>query len=106
MYTVITLRVEAPDQPEVGAPCNGCGVCCAVAPCPLGVLASRRTKGPCAALVWMPDPGRYRCGLIEAPEQHLPRGLGRLAPALARLARRYVSAGSGCDCDDRVERHE
>ena len=105
VYTVITLRVEAPDQPEVGAPCNGCGVCCAIEPCPLGVLASRRMHGRCAALVWMDDAGRYRCGLIEEPAKHLPRLLRRWAPVVTRIARRYVSAGSGCDSDVRGARY-
>ncbi len=99
MHTVITLRVAAPDKPVAGAPCNGCGVCCTLAPCPLGILVSRRTRGACAALTWSDDKGLYRCGLIERPATFLPRLLRRWAPALARMARRYVSAGSGCDCD-------
>ena len=99
VHTVITLRVQAPDKPAPGAPCNGCGVCCAVAPCPLGIVVSRKTRGACAALVWIEDAGLYRCGLIERPARHLPRALRRWAPTLARIARRYVSAGSGCDSD-------
>ena len=107
VHTVITLRVQAPDKPETGAPCNGCGVCCAVAPCPLGILVSRRTRGACAALVWSEDAAVYRCGLIERPEDHLPRALRAWAPTLARIARRYVSAGSGCDSDvQAIRSHE
>ena len=98
VYQVIELHVAAPAKPPVGAPCNGCGVCCASEPCPLGVLASRRLHGRCAALVWSDDGGLYRCGLIQEPRAHLPRVLTWLAPVLAGLARRYIAQGMGCDC--------
>jgi len=99
VHATIHLHPEAPPKPAEGAACNGCGVCCAGAPCPLGMLASRRRTGRCAALHWQEGTGRYVCGLIARPEAHLPRPLRALAPGLARLARRQVSAGSGCDCD-------
>ena len=35
----IHLHALAPAKPHTGAACNGCGVCCAWQPCPLGVLA-------------------------------------------------------------------
>jgi len=99
MHTTIHLNPDAPRKPELGAACNGCGVCCAGAPCPLGMLASRRSGGSCAALHWQEEAGRYVCGLIAQPAAHLPRALGWAAPAVAKLAHRSVSAGSGCDCD-------
>ena len=98
MVHTIHLHAAAPPKPPVGAPCNGCGVCCAVAPCPLGMLASGRTTGACAALVWQADAGRYLCGLIAEPSARLPRALKWLAPALAGTARRSIAAGAGCDC--------
>ncbi len=103
MYRVIRLHTSAPDKPPAGEPCNGCGVCCASEPCPIGILVSRRRHGACAALEWSDDAGLYRCGLIENPAAHLPVALRRaaplLAPAIARLARRYIAADLGCDCD-------
>ncbi len=96
-HRVILLQSEAPEKPAHGAPCNGCGVCCAHEPCPLGMVASRRLHGACAALVWRADEAVYRCGLIAEPERWLPRPLRRAAPLLARLARRYIAAGQGCD---------
>lgn len=84
-------------------PCNGCGVCCASEPCPLGVIASRRLHGACAALVWVEDGALYRCGLIEQPSVHLPFLLRWAAPMLARLARRYIAAGIGCDFNASVD---
>ncbi|MEP7057946.1 MAG: hypothetical protein ABI809_09280 [Caldimonas sp.] len=98
MYEVIRLHAGAPTKPDFSEPCNGCGVCCASEPCPLGIVASRRTKGACDALVWNTDESRYRCGLITEPAAHLPRTLQWAAPIVAKVAHRYIAAGSGCDC--------
>ncbi|WCM91005.1 hypothetical protein [Acidovorax sp. NCPPB 3576] len=51
-WQVVHLHPSAPPQPAQGAPCNGCGLCCLAEPCPLGMLVSRRRRGPCAALRW------------------------------------------------------
>jgi hypothetical protein len=99
MHRVIELHVAAPAKPAPGAPCNGCGVCCALEPCPLGVLASRRVHGACAALAWDDAESRYRCALVVRPQQGLPQVLRAAAPLVARLARRWIAAGAGCDCD-------
>ena len=96
-HQVIHLHVLAPTKPAVGQPCNGCGVCCASEPCPVGMLVSRRRHGACAALVWRHEAQRYRCGMIEEPAAHLPVPLRWAAPVAARLARRFVAAGIGCD---------
>jgi hypothetical protein len=96
----IEIHPEAPPKPAWGAPCNGCGVCCLVEPCPLGMLLSRRRHGACAALRWKPEMGRYVCGMLSEPLQVLGwRGAaGRaMAPLLQRLTRRWISAGAGCD---------
>jgi hypothetical protein len=94
---VIRLHPAAPAKPPEAAPCNGCGVCCAAEPCPIGVLVSGRRTGACAALSWNADAGLYRCGLVSAPRMVLPRLPVALAPLLGRLARRWISAASGCD---------
>lgn len=99
MERVIRIHPAAPPKPAEGLPCNGCGVCCLAEPCPLGVIASRRRHGACAALVWHDDQAMYRCGLIAEPEAHLPRVLHRLSPLLARIAKRYIASGAGCDSD-------
>ena len=114
---VILIQPEAPVKPAVGAPCNGCGVCCLAEPCPLGGVVSGRFKGSCVALVWAaPDVvsglgGVYRCGALTQPRQvlreRLPLGFRWLAPALSwglgKFARRWISAGSGCDCSLSVD---
>ncbi len=91
--TVLNIAASALDKPEVGAPCNGCGVCCLAEPCPLGVVLSGRTTGSCAALLWREEEHRYLCGAMATPG----RFAGALSPIFVRLARRWISAGSGCD---------
>ncbi len=109
-YKTIAIEPLAPAKPDVGAPCNGCGICCLVAPCPVGMVLSRRRQGTCVALSWDAAGTLYRCGAMTQPglvlQQVLPATLrrlaGLLAPSLARLARRAIAAGSGCDCDLQV----
>lgn len=93
-HQVILLQVEAPAKPALGAPCNGCGVCCAAEPCPLGVLLSRRRLGTCVALEWDAPQRRYVCGVLARPKAHVP-----FWPAAwtRRLAARWIAAGRGCD---------
>jgi hypothetical protein len=105
----ITLHVEpgAPTKPGWGAPCNGCGVCCLVEPCPLGMVLSGRRRGRCSALRWDALGQRYRCGaltdaagVVQIERLPLPGSIQTvLVKWLSRLAYRWVSAGSGCDCD-------
>jgi hypothetical protein len=102
----IEIHPEAPPKPAWGAPCNGCGICCLAEPCPLGMLISRRRQGACDALRWQADAGRYVCGMLSEPQQVLgwQGAAGRaLAPLLQRLARRWISAGSGCDASLQAE---
>jgi len=81
----------APPKPAVGSPCNGCGLCCLLEPCPLGMVLSHKRTGACVALRWSEGEQRYLCGAIS----DAPRGwLGRLRQ---RLARRWIAAGAGCD---------
>jgi hypothetical protein len=93
---VIHIHAAAPAKPPQGVACNGCGVCCAAAPCPLGMGLSRRRHGACAALQWNEGAARYDCGVVAAPAVWLPW----LPAALARrLARRWIAAARGCDSD-------
>ena len=99
MARIVRLPADAPDKPAPGAPCNGCGLCCAAELCPLGRVAFRKSRGPCPALVWRPEDRRHVCGLATAPKTHLPRLPGPLIPLFIRLARRWIAAGIGCDSD-------
>jgi len=96
---VIHLHPDAPVKPAPGQACNGCGVCCAWQPCPLGVLVSGRRSGACKALVWHQPGQRYGCAMVAAPERVWPRLPAPLRPLVRRLARRWIAAGVGCDSD-------
>ena len=93
----IRLKVEAPAMPAAGAQCNGCGVCCAWAPCPLGILVSGRRSGRCRALRWDTSLRLYRCGLVQAPGRYWRCLPAFTHPWVARWSRRWISASSGCD---------
>ena len=95
----IRIHASAPAKPAWGAACNGCGVCCAAEPCPIGVLVSGRRSGSCKALEWRDAEQRYVCGVVSEPDRYLGVGSDRLGRALSALARRMISAGSGCDSD-------
>lgn len=102
---VIHIHVQAPAKPPEGAPCNGCGVCCLMQPCPLGIVLSGTRTGACAALRWRDDTARYVCGALAEPgsvvQSRLPEGLAWLSRPLSfvlpRLAHRWIAAGIGCD---------
>ena len=102
---IIMIHPDAATKPASGEPCNGCGVCCLLEPCPLGVILSGRRYGACVALRWKVGQRQYRCGALSEPSdvliQMFPGALSRVAPILApglmRLARRWIAAGEGCD---------
>lgn len=98
-HRVIHLHPQAPRKPAWGTACNGCGVCCAAEPCPVGIVVSRRRAGPCAALRWDAAASIYRCGVVQEPGAYL-----RWLPAAwaRRLALRWIAAGAGCDSDAEV----
>lgn len=98
-HRVIRLRAQAPPKPATGQPCNGCGLCCLAEPCPLGVLISRRRHGRCAALRWQADDSRYVCDAVARPQAVWPRLPAPLRAVAARLARRWIASGIGCDAD-------
>ena len=96
---VIHIHALAPPKPAWGAACNGCGVCCLDQPCPLGMLLSRRSQGPCLALQWRAPEQRYVCGALLPQTPATGHGLARAWQALRqRLVRRWIGAGAGCDC--------
>ncbi|MEH6460458.1 hypothetical protein [Chitinimonas sp. JJ19] len=102
VYQVIHLYSAAPAKPAWGEPCNGCGVCCAAEPCPVGQRMFGVRQGACPALVWQAQAGRYGCGLLLQPGRYLPY----LPTPLHGLARRWlarrIAAGQGCDSDAEV----
>lgn len=102
MQRVIHIESEAPAKPALGAPCNGCGVCCLAEPCPLGMVLSRRRRGACAALRWSLAEARYTCGALSASTEVLGH-FGRW-PVVRRWVARWIAAGRGCDASLEVVR--
>jgi hypothetical protein len=94
---VIHLHAQAPALPAPGAACNGCGVCCALEPCPLGILVTRARSGRCAALQWDDEQQRYRCAWIASPTRVTGLDATWLNRVVAALATRWIAAGQGCD---------
>lgn len=93
----IAIHPAAPAKPMLGAPCNGCGVCCAARPCPVSRLLLGHRAGTCPALQWRESERRYRCGMAVAPASFL-RWLPQRWNAFAgRRFARWIAAGSGCD---------
>ena len=110
-YQRILIHPDAPSKPAQGASCNGCGVCCLMEPCPLGVLLSRRRSGACVAVRWSDPLRQYRCGALSEPKDillsvmpwpFLARALG-LSWALAFAARRWIAINQGCDSNVELE---
>lgn len=105
---IVWIEPDAPAKPPLGAPCNGCGVCCLLAPCPVGIVLSRGWRGPCAALRWVAAEQRYRCGVLLAAGAATRCARGPLARVFNHwhrwLLARWIAAGRGCDCDAIVER--
>ena len=100
---VLLLR-QAPSPPGAGQTCNGCGLCCAAEPCPLGALVSGRRNGRCRALAWSADACAYRCRMISRPQALWPWLPRWTVPLVSRLARRWVAAGTRCDAELTHER--
>ena len=103
-HQLIHIHPDAPSKPAQGDSCNGCGVCCLAEPCPLGRVISRRRHGACDALRWDEAGRRYRCGAISDAAAVLGSRWAWAAPWLQRLARRWISAGTGCDASLQVAR--
>lgn len=103
-YSVVVWHDGAPSKPALGAPCNGCGLCCLAVPCPLGMWISRRRTGACAALLWCEGELRYQCGLLVEPARFTGWRRPWLLRWLSKLARRWIAAGVGCDADLEWER--
>ena len=95
----IAIHPAAPPKSMLGAPCNGCGVCCAAQPCPVSRLLLGHRTGACPALHWQAPERRYFCGMVVAPASFLRWLPQRWSAFAGRRFARWIAAGLGCDCD-------
>jgi len=99
MIQTLLLHADAPPKPAEGAPCNGCGICCAAERCPVACLFLPRREGACAALEWDAEQRRYRCGMVVHTADYvrwLPR---RWQGRAGKWFASRIAAGKGCDFD-------
>lgn len=76
----------------------------------MGVLLTRARRGACVAVQWDDTAMHYRCSAVTAPRAALDHALPAWLPGaassgakvLSRLAPRWISQGTGCDCDVQI----
>ncbi len=74
---------KAPEKPERGQPCNGCGFCCAVELCAIAEMAGE-VSTPCTFMRFVDD--RFRCGLVEAER----------SAGMEPIIKTVLGIGTGC----------
>lgn len=83
-------------KPAMGTPCNGCGLCCLITPCPLSRELFKQEHGTCQALVKSGD--RYACGLVKEPEKFAPDRAKAVGSEMLSAAALYlIGSDDGCD---------
>ncbi len=75
---------HAPEKPNRGKPCNGCGFCCAAERCQAAVIAIGGGPGPCPLMNF--HDGRFWCGLVETEKA------AGMEPIIAGV----LGIGTGC----------
>jgi len=94
---VIWLQQSAPSKPAIGQACNGCGVCCAAAPCPVALVFLWQWRGACRALLWDAAQQMYRCGMVLQPQSFVRVFPIFLSSVFKKLIRRWIAADTVCD---------
>jgi len=94
------------EKPQVGQPCNGCGLCCEHEMCDVGAYSlgyvsvfGECTVGPCPALETLGE--RRVCGLYRDPSFYLDLSC---SPSLEELRSAFsVLLSFGCGCSFQTE---
>lgn len=85
--------MSIPDKPRFGSPCNGCGICCAVEVCQVGIAVLGEIAAPCPAMRFADD--RFYCGLVL-----LEQSAREQSPDLEPFFFNVLGIGKGCDAED------
>ena len=96
-FQVVELHPLAPDKPDYGARCNGCGLCCTAGPCPVAMVFLLQFRGECRALLWQADASRYVCGMVVCPDRYVRIIPQRLRERFGKFFASRIAAGAGCD---------
>lgn len=90
------------EKPPIGAPCNGCGLCCQVHVCGMGSFLlglvetyGDRAPGPCPALKQQGD--KFVCGVVLRPKDYIASD--KSVTALRDAVGLLIGTGAGCDDD-------
>jgi hypothetical protein len=94
-FQEVELHPRSPQKPSFGAPCNGCGVCCAAAPCPVAMAFLFQFRGKCRALLWQDE--RYVCGMVVCPDTYVKLLPKAWREGSCRFFASRIAAGQGCD---------
>jgi len=94
---LIEIHPRAPFKPEYAQACNGCGVCCAVEPCPVAYVLLWQFRGRCRALLWQNEGHRYVCGMVVCPDRYVKLIPANLREWMGGVLAKRISAGTGCD---------
>jgi len=100
-FQEVELHPQSPEKPVYGAPCNGCGVCCAAGPCPVALVFLFQFKGKCRALLWQDE--RYVCGMVASPDRYVKLIPEKWRASGGRFFASRIAAGAGCDSAAEVE---
>ncbi len=85
------MTVNLPAKPKRGAPCNGCGLCCAREICGIGeIVHGEAQQPPCPSLKIAPNGERTYCELMEIEEF-----LGG-----EQVIHKVLGVGTGCYMED------
>ena len=102
-FQEVDLHTRAPDKPPYGAPCNGCGICCAAGPCPVALVFLFQFKGQCRALLWHEETRRYLCGMAVSPDRYVRLIPEKWRKGSGRFFASRIAAGAGCDSFAEIE---
>lgn len=94
---LVELHMLAPAKPDDGLPCNGCGICCAAAPCPVAHVFLFQFSGKCRALLWQDGENRYVCGMAVCPDRYVSLIPQRWRERTGKFFASRIAAGTGCD---------
>ncbi len=90
------------EKPKIGAPCNGCGLCCQNQICFNGAYVlqlvaelGETVQQPCPALMPISG-GKHGCGIILHPNKYI-KNSKYPAAVLSKHFAQLVGAGTGCD---------